>query len=114
MSARTRLCRWGSWFAVANAGLLAVVGLRYLWYYSPLEPVVAWAYAVIAYVGHLSALAYILLFINGDVNNTPRGELVRAFDAATQFSASLMYAIAAMIVVFGVIVVVFSLRRPHE
>ena len=61
-----------------------------------------------------SALAYILLFINGDVNNTPRGELVRAFDAATQFSASLMYAIAAMIVVFGVIVVVFSLRRPHE
>jgi len=63
MSARTRLCRWGSWFAVANAGLLAVVGLRYLWYYSPLEPVVAWAYAVIAYVGHLSALAYILFLI---------------------------------------------------
>jgi len=63
MSARKRLCRWGSWFAVANAGLLAVVGLRYLWYYSPLEPVVAWAYAVIAYVGHLSALAYILFIL---------------------------------------------------
>ena len=59
MSARRRLCRWGSWFAVANGGLLAVVGLRYLWHYSPLEPVVAWVYAVIAYVGHLSALAYI-------------------------------------------------------
>jgi membrane-anchored protein YejM (alkaline phosphatase superfamily) len=41
MSARRRLCRWGSWFAVANAGLLAVVGLRYLWDYSPLEPLVA-------------------------------------------------------------------------
>ena len=63
MSARKRLCRWGSWFAVANAGLLAVVGLRYLWLYSPLEPVVAWAYAVIAYVGHLSALAYILFIL---------------------------------------------------
>jgi len=63
MSPRKRLCRWGSWFAVANAGLLAVVGLRYLWYYSPLEPVVAWAYAVIAYVGHLSALAYILFLL---------------------------------------------------
>ena len=59
MSARRRLCRWGSWFAVANAALMAVVGLRYLWHYRPLDPLVAWAYAVIAYVGHLSALAYI-------------------------------------------------------
>ena len=59
MSARRRLCRWGSWFAFANAGLLAVVGLRYLWHYTPLEPWVAWPYAAIAYAGHLSALAYV-------------------------------------------------------
>lgn len=44
---------------MAKAGLLAIVGLRYLWDYSPLEPFVAWAYAVMAYAGHLSALAYI-------------------------------------------------------
>ncbi len=59
MSARRRLCRWGSWFAVANAALLAVIGLRYLWYYSALTPSVAWVYAVLAYVGQMTALAYI-------------------------------------------------------
>ena len=59
MSARRRLLRWGSWFAVVNAALLAFVGLRYLWYYVALGPSVAWVYAALAYVGHLSALAYI-------------------------------------------------------
>ena len=59
MSARRRLLRWGSWFAVVNAALLAVIGLRYLWYYVGMGPSVAWVYAALAYVGHLSALAYI-------------------------------------------------------
>jgi uncharacterized protein len=59
VSARRRLLRWGSWFAVANAALLAVIGLRYLWYYSALTPSVAWVYAVLAYVGQMTALAYI-------------------------------------------------------
>jgi membrane-anchored protein YejM (alkaline phosphatase superfamily) len=35
---RRRLLRWGSWFAAANAALLGVVGLRYLWYYAALGP----------------------------------------------------------------------------
>ena len=56
MSARRRLLRWANWFAVVNAALVGIVGLRYLWYYSPLEPLVGWPYAVVAYVGHLSAL----------------------------------------------------------
>lgn len=60
-----------------------------------------------------SCIAYILLFMNGDVNNADRGPLVRSFNAATQFSAALMYLVAALIVVFGVIVVAFSLRKPH-
>jgi uncharacterized protein len=59
VSARRRLLRWGSWFAIANAALLGIVGLRYLWYYSALTPSFAWVYAVLAYVGQLSALAYI-------------------------------------------------------
>ena len=58
MSARQRLLRWANGFALANAALLAIVGLRYLWYYSPLTPLVGWTYAALAYVGHLSALAY--------------------------------------------------------
>ena len=31
VSSRRRLLRWASWFAVANAALLAIIGLRYLW-----------------------------------------------------------------------------------
>jgi membrane-anchored protein YejM (alkaline phosphatase superfamily) len=58
VDARRRLLRWSSWFAVANAALLAVIGLRYLWHYAALGPSAAWVYAVLAYVGHLSVLAY--------------------------------------------------------
>ena len=61
MEARKRLLRWANGFALANAALLAIVGLRYLWYYSPLVPLVGWTYAALAFVGHLSALAYIPL-----------------------------------------------------
>jgi len=56
---RRRLLRWGSWFAVANAGLLALVGLRYLWYYASLGPSVGWIYAVLAFAGQMSVLAYL-------------------------------------------------------
>lgn len=59
MGARRRLLSWGSWFAGANAVLLGVVGLRYLWYYAALGRAAAWAYAVPAYVGQMSVLAYL-------------------------------------------------------
>src|SRR6266436_4666837 len=59
MSARRRLLRWGSWFAVANAAVLGVVGVRYLWYYSALGLSPAWVYAILAYMGQMSALAYL-------------------------------------------------------
>jgi membrane-anchored protein YejM (alkaline phosphatase superfamily) len=59
VTARRRILRWGGWFSAANTALLAVVGLRYLWYYSPLEPSIGWIYAGVAYLGHLGALAYL-------------------------------------------------------
>jgi len=58
VTARRRLLRWGSWFAVANAVLLGVVGLRYLWYYSALSPSLAWVYAVLAYVAQEAVATY--------------------------------------------------------
>jgi membrane-anchored protein YejM (alkaline phosphatase superfamily) len=61
--ARGRLVRWANGFALANVTLLAVVGLRYLWYYSPLTPWVGWSYAALAFVGHLAALAYLPLLL---------------------------------------------------
>jgi membrane-anchored protein YejM (alkaline phosphatase superfamily) len=63
MGARKRLLRWANGFALANTAFLAIVGLRYLWYYSPLEPLVGWTYAGFAYVGHLGALAYVPLLL---------------------------------------------------
>jgi len=59
VSARRRLLRWGSWFAGANAVLLGVIGLSYLWYYAALGRLAAWSYALPAYVGQMSVLAYL-------------------------------------------------------
>jgi hypothetical protein len=67
------------------------------------------AYIVIA----AGCLGYFLLYMYGEVNHPERGPLVRALNAATGASGSLMYAIAALIVIFGVIVVAFSFRKPH-
>ena|SRR3954449_8952566 len=68
------------------------------------------AYIVIAG----GCLAYFLIYMNGEVNHSERGHLVRAMNAATEASAGLMYAIAAMIVIFGVVVVAFSFGKPHD
>ena len=59
MSGRRRLLRWAGWFALVHAGVLAIIGLRYLWFYVQFSPSVAWTYALLAYVGHLSVLAYL-------------------------------------------------------
>ena len=66
-------------------------------------------FAFIAIAG--GCLAYFFIYMYGEVNHPDRGVLVKALNAATQASAALMYAVAAMIVVFGVIVVAFSFRR---
>jgi membrane-anchored protein YejM (alkaline phosphatase superfamily) len=78
VSPRRRLLRWVGWFAVVNATLLALVGLRYLWHYAALGHTVSWSYALIAYVGHLSALAGIplLLLLAPLVALIPRPRLV--------------------------------------
>jgi hypothetical protein len=68
------------------------------------------AYIVIA----ASCLAYFLIYMYGETNHSERGHLVRAMNAATEASGSLMYAIAALIVIFGIIVVLFSFAKPHE
>ena len=59
-------------------------------------------------------LTYFLMYMYGEVNHPDRGRLVQAMNAATEASGALMYAIAAMIVVFGVIVVAFSFRKSDH
>jgi hypothetical protein len=65
------------------------------------------AFPVIAF----GAVAYFVVYMNGEVDHPDRGGLVRAMNAATATSAGLMYAIAAMIVIFGVVVVAFSIKE---
>jgi len=59
-------------------------------------------------------LAYFFLFMYGETAHEERGALVRQMNAATEASAVLMYAVAAMVIIFGVIVVAFALTRSHE
>lgn len=60
MSTRRRLLRWANWLALVNAAILAGIGARYLWQYSPaFSPALAWTYALVAYAGHMAGLAYI-------------------------------------------------------
>jgi len=68
------------------------------------------AYIVIAG----GAAAYFLIYMNGEVNHDGRGHLVRAMNAATEASAGLMYGIAALIVIFGIIVVAFAFGKAHD
>jgi hypothetical protein len=72
-----------------------------------IPPFLKLSYIVIA----AGCLAYFLLFMYGETSHPDRGALVQALNAATQASAGLMYAVAGMIVVFGVIVVAFSFGK---
>jgi hypothetical protein len=59
-------------------------------------------------------LAYLLIFMNGEVDHPDRGQLVRAFNSATETSGVLMYSVAALVLIFGVIVVAFAFSKPHD
>jgi len=61
------------------------------------------------------ALAYFFLYMYGETRNEERGMLVQQLNAATQSSAAFMYLVAAMIVIFAVIVAIFAIRKSsHE
>ena len=60
-------------------------------------------------------LAYFFLYMYGETRNEERGMLVQQLNAATESSAAFMYLVAALIVIFAVIVAVFAIRKsPHE
>lgn len=68
------------------------------------------AYVVIAG----SAIAYFFIYMWGETTHSDRGPLVRAMNAATEASSTLMFAIAAMIIIYGIILVAFSFRKSHK
>lgn len=60
------------------------------------------------------AVAYFFAYMYGEVNHPDRGPLVRSLNAATEASGALMYGIAALILVFGIVVIAFSFGKPHD
>ncbi len=68
------------------------------------------AYIVIA----CGCFAYFLMFMNGEVNHSTRGALVRQFNAATHSSSGFMYFVAALIAIFAIITFKFAFSKFHE
>jgi hypothetical protein len=71
------------------------------------------AFAVIG----LFCVSYLLVYMNGEVNHAERGVLVRQFNEATYSASSspFMYVIAALGLVYVVLVVSFAIRKfKHE
>jgi hypothetical protein len=59
-------------------------------------------------------VAYLLLYMNGETGQEDRGVLVQAFNAATTTANGLMYFVAALGIVYGLIVVAFVFRKFHD
>jgi hypothetical protein len=62
----------------------------------------------------LGCVAYFILQMYGDVGHATRGPLVAAFNKVSQTSPGLMYAVAALGLIYVVAVVVFAIRQFHE
>jgi Na+/H+ antiporter NhaC len=73
-------------------------------------PFLKFAFPVIG----LSCVAYLILYINGDVNQAERGTLVQQLNRATGFSPVLMYLIALLLLIYVIWVVIFAIRKFHE
>jgi len=60
---RTVLFRWMGWFALANALLLALLGMRYFANFSPGETLLSWIYLVLVFPSHFVTLAVVPIFV---------------------------------------------------
>jgi len=76
-----------------------------------IPPFLKLAYPIIA----VACFAYLFVFMNGEVNHSTRGSLVRQLNAVTGSSNGFMYAVAALIAIFAVILFAFVYGKSgHE
>jgi SNF family Na+-dependent transporter len=59
-------------------------------------------------------IGYFFIYMNGEVNHSDRGALVRQFNQMTQSSPAFMYTVIAMVVIFAVIVIAFAFKAVHK
>jgi len=60
------------------------------------------------------AFFYFLYFMNGEINHSTRGNLVRQMNEHTQSSNGFMYFVSALIFIYVVIAVIFAFKKSHE
>ncbi len=61
-----------------------------------------------------SVIGYLYIYMNGEVNHSDRGVLVRYFNQVTQSSPVFMYMVIAMVVVFALVVITFGFKAVHK
>jgi SNF family Na+-dependent transporter len=59
-------------------------------------------------------IGYFFVYMYGEVNHSDRGALVRQFNQATQSSPALMYGVAALILIYAVIVIWFGFKAVRK
>ena len=59
-------------------------------------------------------LVYLVLFMNGETGHAERGPLVQMFNTVSQSANGVMYFIAAIGVVYAIILVSFAFKKFHE
>jgi hypothetical protein len=62
----------------------------------------------------LGGVAYLVFQMYGDVHHATRGKFVEQFNQVSKTSPGLMYFIAALVLVYAVVVSVFAFRKPHQ
>jgi len=62
----------------------------------------------------IGVISYFFFYMNGEVNNSTRGALVRQFNHMTQSSPRFMYGVIGMVAIYAVIVVVFAFQKVHK
>jgi hypothetical protein len=61
----------------------------------------------------LSCTAYLFMFMNGEIDHSDRGPLVRTFNAISNSADGLMTMVGFMMLIYVAIVAVFAFRKMH-
>ena len=59
----------------------------------------------------LGALVYFLVYMNGETFHSERGVLVQAFNKATGTANGFMYFVAALILIYALILIMFAFKK---
>ena len=63
----------------------------------------------------IACVAYLFIYMNGEVTHSTRGNLVQQLNAATGTSNTFMYVVGALIAVYVIVLLAFLFRKSsHE